>query len=80
MVAVGLLNAAQQSQIAVPDKLSIIGIDGTFICEVTTPPITSVTQNFYEIGVRSVDKVMGKATETFVPTRIVVRGSVKLNR
>ncbi|MDM7516458.1 LacI family DNA-binding transcriptional regulator [Lentilactobacillus sp. TOM.63] len=77
MVAVGLLNAAQKKKISVPDQLSIVGIDGTFICEVTTPPLTSVTQDFHEIGVRSVDKVLGKDVKTFVPTKIVERGSVR---
>lgn len=76
MVAAGLLNAAQQKGIQLPDQLSIISIDGTVICQIATPALTSVTQDFYTIGVESVNKVMGKKAPLFIPTHITKRSSV----
>lgn len=77
MIAAGLLNAAQEAGIQVPEDLSLVSIDGTIICNITTPGLTSVTQDFYHIGSRSVDQVMGHDVETFVPVKIEERGSVK---
>lgn len=50
MIAAGLMISAQQAGVKVPDDLSIISIDGTMVCDVTTPQLTSVTQNFYQMG------------------------------
>lgn len=77
MIAAGILNAAQEVGIRVPEDLSLVSIDGTIICNITTPGLTSVTQDFYRIGSRSVDQVMGHDVETFVPVKIEKRGSVK---
>ncbi|WP_203642187.1 LacI family DNA-binding transcriptional regulator [Levilactobacillus andaensis] len=77
MVAAGLLNAAQEAGIAVPEQLSLVSIDGTDICRITTPALTSLTQDFYQIGAQSVDRVMGEKAATFVPVEMVERDSVK---
>ncbi|NLR32538.1 LacI family DNA-binding transcriptional regulator [Levilactobacillus tujiorum] len=76
MVAAGILTAAQQHKIRVPADLSIMSIDGTIICQITTPALTSVTQDFYQIGRQSVNKVMGQPALDFVPVKIVERASV----
>lgn len=80
MIAAGLMISAQQAGVKVPDDLSIISIDGTMVCDVTTPQLTSVTQNFYQMGVRSVQDLMEKKgvdDHQFVPVQITERASVK---
>lgn len=77
MVAIGVLKAAKRLHIKVPDHLSIMSIDGTFLCDVTTPSITSVTQDFRKMGVVSVNNLINKDPSTFIPIKIVERESIK---
>jgi len=80
MVAAGLLKAAQQQGIIIPDDLSIMSIDGTIICQITTPALTSMTQDFYRIGSQSVNKVLGQPAEDFIPVVITERASVAVQK
>lgn len=77
MVAAGIIKVAHQYDIKVPADLSIISIDGTFICDMTTPLITSVSQEFTLMGQQSVDHLIDDAPAAFVPVKIVERESVK---
>lgn len=76
MVAAGLLTAAHQQGVRVPADLSIMSIDGTIICQITTPALTSMTQDFYQIGSQSVNKVLGQPAADFVPVTVTERDSV----
>lgn len=80
MIGAGLMVSAQEAGVNVPDDLSIISIDGTMICDVTNPQLTSVTQNFYQMGVQSVkDLVDSKHSDDhqFVPVEVKERSSVR---
>lgn len=77
MTAVGLIKAATKHHLHLPDQLSIICIDGSIICEITNPTLTSVTQDFYQMGVKSVDNLLNNEPSTFIPTSINERSSVK---
>ncbi|GEO67558.1 LacI family DNA-binding transcriptional regulator [Levilactobacillus spicheri] len=76
MVAAGLLTAAQGQHLTLPQDLSIVSIDGTIICDITTPALTSVTQDFREIGRQGVNRVMGQAAQTIIPVTLTERASV----
>ncbi|GAA2434582.1 LacI family DNA-binding transcriptional regulator [Streptomyces macrosporus] len=81
-MALGLLRALHEKGRAVPDDVSVIGFDdipeaGSFV-----PPLTTVHQDFAEVGRRCVQGVLrqirGESAErgtTLVPTRLVVRQS-----
>jgi LacI family transcriptional regulator len=49
-IAIGLLQAAFQARIAVPDQLSIVGFDDIDIASFTIPPLTTVSQFGVEMG------------------------------
>jgi DNA-binding LacI/PurR family transcriptional regulator len=49
-IAIGLLQAAFQERIAVPDQLSIIGFDDIDIAKFTVPPLTTISQSGEEMG------------------------------
>ncbi len=84
MVAIGVLNQAHLFGMRVPDDLSIIGIDGTEMCEIVQPQLTSVSQDFYKMGVAGVQRLRQldlkdqsvKNKQEFVPIKITERGSV----
>lgn len=77
MVAAGLIKAANQYGYSIPEDLSIISIDGTFICDITSPTITSVSQQFKLMGQRSVTNLIENADAEFIPVNINERKSVK---
>ncbi|WP_251545644.1 LacI family DNA-binding transcriptional regulator [Limosilactobacillus caecicola] len=77
MAAAGIIKAARQYDFKLPEDLSIISIDGTFICDITAPQLTSVSQAFHEMGKQSVTNLMENAPAEFLPVHIVERESVQ---
>jgi len=49
-IAIGLLQAAFQARVVVPDRLSIVGFDDIDIASFTIPPLTTVSQSGVEMG------------------------------
>ena len=49
-IAIGLLQAAYQSGITVPDQVSIVGFDNLDITPFTIPPLTTISQLGTEMG------------------------------
>lgn len=49
-MALGVLKAATQMGIRIPQDLSLIGFDGIQLCELTSPEITTMAQPIYELG------------------------------
>lgn len=52
LVAIGIMNTALDLGLTVPGQLSVLGIDGTSLCTIVRPELTSVRQAFYEMGRR----------------------------
>ncbi|MFE7709186.1 LacI family DNA-binding transcriptional regulator [Streptomyces sp. NPDC057486] len=81
-MALGVLRALHESGRTVPDQVSVVGFDdipdsGSFV-----PPLTTVHQDFGEVGKRCVEgalRQIGSDAEergtTLVPTRLVIRRS-----
>lgn len=83
LMAIGLLRAAQQRGLSVPNDLSIVGFDDIFGSDFTTPPVTTIRMPLAEAGHRAVLAlltVLGEDVpeldETPLPTELVVRESV----
>jgi DNA-binding LacI/PurR family transcriptional regulator len=49
-IAIGLLQAAFQAGIAIPEQVSIVGFDNLDITPYTIPPLTTVSQSGIEMG------------------------------
>ncbi|EEK74891.1 MULTISPECIES: ribose operon transcriptional repressor RbsR [Bacillus cereus group] len=50
LIAIGVVKAALQKGISIPDDLQIIGFDGISLTEMMYPSITTVAQPIYEMG------------------------------
>lgn len=50
MMAIGVIRAARHMGIRVPEQLSVIGFDDIDMCELITPPLTTVRHPKYEQG------------------------------
>ncbi|WP_029663353.1 LacI family DNA-binding transcriptional regulator [Cellulomonas sp. KRMCY2] len=79
----GLLRALHEAGLRVPQDISVVGFDGIALSEFSSPPLTTVAQDFDQIGVELVRLVLGQVrhgTEVvrdrvLVPTDLVVRAS-----
>jgi len=82
-MAFGLMRALHEAGRRVPDDVSVIGFDGIALSEFSSPPLTTIRQDFTRIGTELVrlvaEQLDGTATGTpsrvVVPTELLVRGT-----
>ena len=83
-IAIGLMQAAFQARIAVPDRLSIVGFDDIDIAAYTIPPLTTVSQSGVDMGRTAAklllemidqDRSPDETEDVVLPPRLVVRRS-----
>ncbi|MFE3827054.1 LacI family DNA-binding transcriptional regulator [Streptomyces sp. NPDC059092] len=81
-MALGLLRALHESGRAVPGQVSVVGFDDIPDSGSYMPPLTTVHQDFAEVGRRCVEGALRQINTheeergtTLVPTRMVIRGS-----
>lgn len=58
--ALGVVHAAQELGFSIPDEISVVGFDDTYICQNVRPTLSSVFQPVEEIGRLSVDMLLRK--------------------
>ncbi len=84
-MALGLLRALHERGRRVPDDVSVVGFDDISEAASFLPPLTTIHQDFAEVGRLCVEKVLSKMRQagphgtehgtTLVPTRLVLRHS-----
>ena len=57
-VAFGVLKAAIESRVRVPEDISLIGFDNVDFAAIVHPPLTTIQQSKYEIGQSAVDVLL----------------------
>ncbi len=86
-MALGVLHAAYERGIAVPDRLAVVGFDGIEEAAQFTPALTTVVQPLRELGERAVREVLAMAGEDrgrpsieplTLATRLVIRATAPL--
>ena len=83
-MALGALSVMHRNKIEVPEKISIIGYDNTLIAQMSNPPLTTVAQPLYEMGVKAFAKILSvletgnSGDNVILSHKIVERGTVKL--
>lgn len=82
LIAANLLNLCLDRGIRIPEDISIIGFDNNPVTEHVIIPLTTVEQNFYEIGRQAAEIIvnwleMGKQAsgKILVPVKLVERGT-----
>jgi DNA-binding LacI/PurR family transcriptional regulator len=83
--AIGAMRAAYEHGLSIPEDLSIISFDNTFLSEAVRPKLTSVDYNYPEFGQMLVETAL-KAVERqdvkkiqYIKPRLVIRGSCTSN-
>lgn len=82
-MAFGLIRALHENSRRVPEDVSVVGFDDIALGEFAAPPLTTVRQNFKQIGEELVQIVLdqidsgtrGAPQQTHVPTELIIRGS-----
>jgi DNA-binding LacI/PurR family transcriptional regulator len=83
MIAFGALMALREARMQCPEDISIIGFDNLDLAEMTSPPLSSVSQPGYQIGTTAarilIDRVKGDdgpAKHIVLETALRIRGSI----
>jgi LacI family transcriptional regulator len=83
MIAFGALLAFREAGLRCPEDISLIGFDNLDLAEMTSPPLSSVSQPGYQMGMRAarilVDRVRGDhgpAKQVVIETALKIRDSV----
>jgi len=79
-MALGLLAALHEEGLEIPDDLSVVGFDDLPEAPYFTPPLTTVRQDFAELGRRGVQLVLARLAgqslqADLVPAPLLVRAS-----
>ncbi|MFA9463310.1 MAG: LacI family DNA-binding transcriptional regulator [Velocimicrobium sp.] len=84
IMALGLLKGLNKYGIRVPEDISIMGFDNTFISKISTPALTTIDQNISIKGERAAKMIIGILSEQLkgkqdyiVPIEIVERESIR---
>jgi DNA-binding LacI/PurR family transcriptional regulator len=52
--AIGVMQVLHEEEIRVPEEVSIVGFDGTKVCDLVQPRLTSIQVPYYQIGYEAV--------------------------
>lgn len=82
IMALGVLSAAKDLKIRVPEQLSIVGFDNIILTQYTTPPLTTISQSPYNMAIEGTkmlrDLIEGdKMVEPYkvLESELLIRGS-----
>ena len=71
--AIGVMRALGKAGLRVPEDVSVIGFDGTPLCEYSTPPLTTVEVPLHEIGARALQLLQEQIHDrNVVPERVIL--------
>ncbi len=82
-IAVGVLHAARDLGIDVPQELAVVGFDDTFVAKICSPRLTTIAQPVAEISRLAISRLLERINGTIssphrrkaLPGRLVVRES-----
>jgi len=84
LTALGIIEAARHLGLRVPDDLSVVGFDDGLLARTASPPLTTVHQPFYDMGVAAagaltdlIDTGSSLSSRVELATTLIVRESTK---
>lgn len=63
LLAAGVLQAAKEVGLNVPQDLSVVGFDNTVLSTTTSPMLTTISQPIKLMGAKAVDLLIGEMKE-----------------
>lgn len=84
IMMLGVVQFFQEKSIVTPEKYSLVGFDDIDFVSLLSPPLTTVSQDRYNLGVQSAEYLLTQlrgeplgTLEKVIPTRLVVRSSTR---
>ncbi|WP_027339853.1 LacI family DNA-binding transcriptional regulator [Halonatronum saccharophilum] len=84
LIAVGAIEAIKMGGFLIPEDIGVVGFEDTIVTSVIDPPLTTVAQPMYQLGVSSANKLFSLINEDeikerieILESRLVVRKSTK---
>ncbi|EGU37027.1 substrate-binding domain-containing protein [Vibrio scophthalmi] len=71
MMAMGVINAANEKGIAIPEELSLIGYDDIQIAKFMSPSLTTIHQPKYRLGQAAVETLLRKLDNSCDETQVI---------
>ncbi|KIE22639.1 transcriptional regulator [Vibrio sinaloensis] len=71
MMAMGVINAAHEKGIRIPEDLSIIGYDDIQISKFMTPALTTIHQPKYRLGKAAVEALLQRLNNSYLDPQVV---------
>lgn len=82
LMALGVLNYAQEHGIEVPTQLSVVGFDDSMLANYASPKLTTIKQPTYELGQEAAKLILRRiqgddspVEHLVLPTKLIVRNS-----
>jgi LacI family transcriptional regulator len=72
LLALGVLHAAWDLGIRVPDELSVVGFDDSPLVDHVTPPLTTIRQPQYEMGAKAATLLFERMANSDLPQRQII--------
>lgn len=73
LVAIGAINCAISENLSVPDDISIVGFDNSYLCDIITPKLTSVSHNIPELARTAVKMLCMDDWDKETPKKKIVK-------
>lgn len=58
LLAIGVIHAAKEVGINIPDELSVVGFDNTILSTITEPRLTTISQPIQDMGAKVIDMLI----------------------
>lgn len=71
-MAIGAISAAYERCVAVPKDISIVGYDNTKAAEMSNPPLTTVAQPLYDMGVEGMKMLVSYIEKKEKPSSLIM--------
>jgi LacI family repressor for deo operon, udp, cdd, tsx, nupC, and nupG len=82
MISIGILHILRELNYNVPEDLSVISVDGTYLGKYTAPPLTTIAQPMELIGQKSMEILLNlienktpENNEIILPHELIIRRS-----
>jgi len=83
LMMLGVIKALNEEKIRIPADISVVGFDDIEFVSLLNPPLTTIHQDSYRLGVESARLLLSKIHgdeeihQIVLPTQLIVRGSTK---
>lgn len=72
LMAIGVLRELKKRGIKVPEEISVTGYDDSYVAELVSPKLTTVSQPVYQMGCAAAEMIIRKIEEEGLPEKTIV--------